>query len=501
MKLPVLSIRARLLGWSGVLLTAVLTGFGVTAYQLERTQALGRIDDELDRRLARLQDDWRGSVPPSGRGPGGPGGPGGRKSLAGKDGKRGPRDGDGGGPRDGEREGARGTVLFRLTPATTALFADESAAAFYYAAWRVGGVEGGRSPNAPKDIPAPAEAAWGQRFARTRGAWREHYYFTEMGDCVLTGIALGGTDRATRQFGWWLLAAGAGVLAVGLGGTWWIAARALRPVKDIGATARRIAAGNLAERIAAPDAARELRELAEVLNSTFARLDAAFAEQRNFTADASHELRTPIAALVTAMQGLLTRERTGEEYRETVEACLRTVQQMRKLTESLLALARFDAGQETPRRDPVDMADVARASAELLRPLAEERRIALRIETLPAELRGDEQRLGQVVTNLVGNAIHYNREGGEVRVVTAADGAAVWVSVADNGPGIAAEHLPHVFERFYRADKARSWSEGRSGLGLAICKAIVDAHGGTIEATSTEGAGAKFVVRLPRGAV
>jgi heavy metal sensor kinase len=322
-----------------------------------------------------------------------------------------------------------------------------------------------------------------------------------MGDCVLTGIALGGTDRATRQFGWWLLAAGAGVLAVGLGGTWWIAARALRPVKDIGATARRIAAGNLAERIATPDAARELRELAEVLNSTFARLDAAFAEQRNFTADASHELRTPIAALVTAMQGLLTRERTGEEYRETVEACLRTVQQMRKLTESLLALARFDAGQETPRRDPVDMADVARASAELLRPLAEERRIALRIETLPVELRGDEQRLGQVVTNLVGNAIHYNREGGEVRVMTGADGAAVWVSVADNGPGIAAEHLPHVFERFYRADKARSWSEGRSGLGLAICKAIVDAHGGTIEATSTEGAGAKFVVRLPRGAV
>ncbi len=499
MKLPVLSIRARLLWWSGALLACVLGGFGVTAYQLERTQALRRIDDELGRRLALLQDDWRGSVPPGGRG--GPGGPGGRKSFGPKDGKRGAleRDRDGVGQREGipGEERGRGAAQLRLSPTTAALFADQSATAFYYAGWTSTGAQGGRSANGPADLPVPTESARGQRFGRTRAEWREHYAFTEARDCVLVGVSLAEAERVTRRFGWWLLGAGAGVLALGLGGTWWIAARALKPVEDIGATARRIAAGNLAERIAAPDAASELRDLADVLNSTFARLEAAFAEQRNFTADASHELRTPIAALVTAMQGLLTRERSGEEYRETVEECLRTVQQMRQLTESLLALARFDAGQETNRREPCDLADVARVSVERLRPLAEQRKITLRVEVEPTGLRGDADRLGQVITNLLANAIHYNRDGGEVRLGTRAEGTHAVVEVVDNGRGIAAKDLPHVFERFYRADQARSWSEGHSGLGLAICKAIVEAHGGTITVVSTEGEGATFTVWLP----
>jgi heavy metal sensor kinase len=499
MKLPVLSIRARLLWWSGVLLACVLGGFGVTAYQLERTQALRRIDDELGRRLALLQDDWRGSVPPGGRG--GPGGPGGRKSFGLKDGKRGRPERDDGGT--GSREGGagaergRGGAQLRLSPTTAALFADQAATAFYYAGWTSTGAPGGRSANGPVDLPVPTESARGQRFERTRAGWREHYAFTEARDCVLVGVSLAEAERVTRRFGWWLSGAGLGVLAVGLGGTWWIAVRALQPVKEIGATARRIAAGNLDERIAAPDAASELRELADVLNSTFARLEAAFAEQRNFTADASHELRTPIAALVTAMQGLLTRERSVEEYRETVEACLRTVQQMRQLTESLLALARFDAGQETPRREPCDLADVVRVSVERLRPLAEQRKITLHVAAEPTNLRCDAERIAQVVTNLVANAIHYNREGGEVCVAMRADGTHAVLTVMDNGGGIAAKDLPQVFERFYRADQARSWSDGHSGLGLAICKAIVEAHGGTITAVSTEGEGSTFTVRLP----
>lgn len=497
MKLPVLSIRARLLWWSGALLACVLGGFGVTAYQLERTQALRRIDDELGRRLALLQDDWRGSVPPGGRG--GPGGPGGRKSFGPKDGKRGAmeRDDEGTGPREGGVERGRGAAQFRLSPSTAALFADQSATAFYYAGWTASGTQAGRSANGPADLSSPTEFVRGQRFERTRAEWREHYAFTEARDCVLVGVSLAEAERATRRFGWWLFGAGAAVLAFGLGGTWWIAARALKPVEDIGATARRIAAGNLAERIAAPDAASELRDLAGVLNSTFARLEAAFAEQKNFTADASHELRTPIAALVTAMQGLLTRERSGEEYRETVEECLRTVQQMRQLTESLLALARFDAGQETNRREPFDVADVVRMNVERLRPLAEARKIALHVAAEPTSLRGDAERIGQVITNLVANAIHYNRDGGEVRVGTRAEGTHAVLEVVDNGRGIAAKDLPHVFDRFYRADQARSWSEGHSGLGLAICKSIVEAHGGTITVVSTEGEGATFAVRLP----
>ena len=201
--------------------------------------------------------------------------------------------------------------------------------------------------------------------------------------------------------------------------------------------------------------------------------------------------------VLTQTQTALARERPAAEYRESLAACQRAAQRMRRLTESLLTLARLDSGEATASREPCDLDRVTRDAIELLRPLAQEQSIALEVEATPTRCVGNAEQLGQVVTNLVSNAIAYNRPGGSVRVkVTSEPGAAV-LAVCDTGQGIAPEDLPHIFERFYRADKARSSAAGRTGLGLAITQAIVEAHSGTIEVATELGKGSTFTVRLP----
>ncbi|MEO6788850.1 MAG: HAMP domain-containing sensor histidine kinase, partial [Chthoniobacteraceae bacterium] len=194
-------------------------------------------------------------------------------------------------------------------------------------------------------------------------------------------------------------------------------------------------------------------------------------------------------------QSALARERPAADYRETLEACQRATQRMRRLVESLLALARLDAGQEPLHRAECDLARIVTDCLELIRPLAAARRIQIHTDLPETIFEGDLERLSQVVTNLLGNAIDYNHDGGEIRVVTQRENGTAMLSVSNTGPGISAEDLPHIFERFHRADKARA--AGHSGLGLAITRAIVEAHGGSIHAASEEGKGATFAVRLP----
>jgi heavy metal sensor kinase len=287
------------------------------------------------------------------------------------------------------------------------------------------------------------------------------------------------------------------VLALGMAGGWWVATRAIRPIDEISATAVKIAGGDLSQRINASDTESELGRLAGVLNSTFARLDAAFAHQVRFTSDASHELRTPVSVILSQTQTALSRERGAEEYRATLEACQRAAQRMRRLIESLLELARLDAGQEPMKHQPFDLSRVARDSVELVRPLAAERGMEIQCDLPAVGCVGDPERVSQVVTNLISNAIHFNQEHGQVRVATRSENGTAFLTVADTGVGIPPEDLPHIFERFYRVDKSRSRIQGKTGLGLAICKAIVEAHSGTIEVTCKPGAGTTFEVRLP----
>ncbi len=316
-------------------------------------------------------------------------------------------------------------------------------------------------------------------------------------ECLLAGRSIASDLAGMHRLALWLFAAGAGVLAVGLAGGWWVATRAIRPIEAISATALKISAGDLSQRIDASDAESELGRLAGVLNSTFARLEAAFANQARFTSDASHELRTPVAVILSRTQTALSRERSASEYRETVLACQRAAERMRKLTESLLELARLDAGEQTMRRERFDLSRVARDCVELVRPLAAERGVEIQFELPAIECVGDPERIGQVATNLLTNAIQFNQTHGRVTITAHAENGTASLEVADTGQGIPAEDLPHIFERFYQVDKSRSRAQGHAGLGLAICKAVVDAHSGAIEVSSVAGKGSTFTVKLP----
>jgi signal transduction histidine kinase len=170
---------------------------------------------------------------------------------------------------------------------------------------------------------------------------------------------------------------------------------------------------------------------------------------------------------------------------------------MRRLIESLLELARLDAGHTAGQREPMDLATCAADCVDLVRPLGSERRITLHTELATAPCIGDTDQLALVLTNLLTNAIHYNHDGGEVRLTTRSENDTAIATVADNGPGIAPEHLPRIFDRFYRADAARTSSQGRTGLGLAIAKGIVKAHDGNLTVASELGKGATFEIRLP----
>ena len=499
------SIRWRLQLWHGLLLAFVLAGFGVTAARLHRADQWARIDRSLEERLAMLPGAMRrdGGFPgkrpfmdrgplehgpmergPGDRGPGGDRGPMERGMF-----EHGPFGNRGGLPPPEPRFSERDISAFESLPE------DGS----YCVAWFSNGRTMGRSKGAPEEVPLPERAA-GLRQVRLRGTWREFCFFTPPGDCVLVGRDVREDLATMRRFAWLLAGVGAGVLALGLAGGWWVSTRALQPISAISATASRIAAGDLSQRIPSSGTENELGELARVLNDTFARLQAAFGRQAQFTADASHELRTPLTVVLMQTQTALARERTAAEYQSTLEACQRAGQRMRRLIESLLTLARLDAGEPVAPVGECPLDRVAAETVELLWPLAGTQRLTLALQLEPVRCPGEVEQVGLVVSNLVSNAIHYNRPDGTVTVKTGVEGDWVVLQVRDTGLGIGPEDLPRVFDRFYRVDKARSTAAGRTGLGLAITKAIVELQRGTIEVTSTPGEGSVFTVRWPRPA-
>ena len=326
--------------------------------------------------------------------------------------------------------------------------------------------------------------------------YRETANMLPSGEMILVGCSIVPELKELRRTALNLTAVGGLILLVGLTGGWWLVSRSLKPIASISNATVKISAGDLSQRIDVAEAESELGQLATVLNSTFARLETAFAQQKQFASDAAHELRTPVTVILTQTQTALNRERDAASYKQAVEACQRAAQRMRKLIESLLALARFDAGQEVLRRTDFDFSETIADCAELVQPLADERAVKISVDIEPVKITGDAERLAQVVTNLLTNAIQYNQPAGEVRVQLASQNGLAVLTVTDTGQGIAPADLPRVFGRFYRADQSRTGA-GNAGLGLAITKAIIEAHGGTIEVASKENAGTTFTVRLP----
>lgn len=472
------SIRWRLQLWHGLMLLGVLCGFAYTAQRLQWAQEIRRVDAELQQRVNELL----GLV---GRPPGPPRGELSLEELF---------------PLPEDAWTPTGPRAQQEKP----LREWSSAAGGWFVVWERSGAVLRASDTAAARRPRLQLAAG--RPLTPHGATvtladgepgRELAAATPRGEIVLVGRPLTAEAAAGRRTAWRLTGLVGGVWLVGVLGGGWLTGRALRPIRTISETAAGISAGHLDNHIEVEAKETELGHLAAVLNATFARLRRAFDQQAQFTADAAHELRTPVSVMLSQTQLALQRERTPEEYRDTLATCRRSAERMNDLIESLLELAQLDADAAGLDKQPVNLADVAGESATLVEGLAVERGITLARQLEAAPCVGDAGRLGQIVTNFLGNAIRHAPEGSTVSVATGVTADRAWVRVADPGPGIAEEHLPHLFERFYRADPSRQRGSGGAGLGLAICKAIAEAHGGSIQVESQPGAGSTFTLLLP----
>ncbi len=431
------SIRVTLLAWFGAILFVALTGMGAAMYVRLRQSMLAEADAELRTHAAGIA----GAL----------------------------------------QVHASGHFELQLSDAYHDYFNRGPA---YFALWDGQGRSQSTIPAIPPR-PSPGE--------RTRGDVREVTIAGPGGTLILVGTSIQEKQVLLAGFLRTLAGSGFAILVLALAGGAVLARWSLAPVARIGETAASISASELSRRIDVSDVPAELAPVAKTLNEAFDRLEQAFGRQARFTGDASHELRTPLSILMTQMELALRKRRSADEYEEMLTTCVRAARRMQSVIEGLLMLARADAKELNLAREQLDLKPLVEEAVAEMRPLAAEHSITLGVHAETTVMTGDRDRWRDVVTNLVTNAIRYNKAGGRVDV-TLKDRA---LTVADTGIGIPEADQPHVFERFYRVDKARSRDAGGTGLGLAIAKSIVEAHGGAISFTSREGTGTTFVVRLP----
>jgi heavy metal sensor kinase len=274
--------------------------------------------------------------------------------------------------------------------------------------------------------------------------------------------------------------------------------RSFRPLKEINRTARAVASGDMSRRLKSRAQDEEINDLVVALNQMFQALEDSFVAQKHFTADASHELRIPLTILKGEMEVALRNPRSNEEYQHILKHNLSTIERMHRIVDDLLMLARSDAGQLELAQESIDLSLLLQEIGQHHLILYSQKRLNLDIDVEDElEIIGDEPALGRVMYNLLNNAYKYAPEASTVTLSARATGEQVFIQVQDQGPGIDLEHQQHLFNRFYRSDDARDRNNGGAGLGLAICKRIIDAHGGHIDVVSELGHGASFTIELP----
>jgi heavy metal sensor kinase len=371
----------------------------------------------------------------------------------------------------------------------------------YFAVWDHSGRQiGGSDPLPPHTKPhSQSPRADGRRpfESRTHGSHLEVIVSGPHGEQVLVGRPMAKENDGLRRLLLFVCVFGFFSLVAGATGAWYLARRIIQPLEQMTHTAEQISFRHLDQRLAMAPASNEVRRLATVFNSMLDRLQASFQQQVRFTADASHELRTPVAVILTQAEHSLSRPRTSDEYCAALQTCVTASGRMKRLIDDLLILARADMGRLELRRVPLDLAEIVRGSLSLLEPLAEERKIRLSSQLLSTGVDGDALRLSQVVTNLVTNAIRYNRPEGNVSVSVFERECRSWLVVADSGIGIPIADQQRVIERFYRSDPARTFDDNPgTGLGLSIADEIITAHGGTMDITSQPDHGTTVTIQL-----
>lgn len=312
---------------------------------------------------------------------------------------------------------------------------------------------------------------------------------------------MGGRNELVTRVALFLALLTATVTGATVAGSWWLAGRAIRPVHEVIDQAEAIEVASLDRRIRSYAETREYRRLVDVLNTMLGRIQSAFEAQRRFTADASHELRSPLTAMRGELEIALRRERPPEEYRRVLGSTLEEVVRLSRIAEDLLLLARSDAGVVRARAEPVDLAGVVeRVLDRLKESLAGKRQVASFESEGDVTAQVDPVLVGQVVWNVVENATKFTPVDGRIDVRLSGADDAVTLVVEDSGPGIPDEMLGQVFERFFRGDPARRHGEDSSGtgLGLGIVDAVVKAHGGTATAENRPEGGARLRVTFPK---
>ncbi|HYL99986.1 MAG TPA: ATP-binding protein, partial [Blastocatellia bacterium] len=316
-------------------------------------------------------------------------------------------------------------------------------------------------------------------------------------------VAGTGTESLSERKGWTLFIlfiVDVVTFAVSIEVGYLIIGRALRPVDHITERAREIGAGYLHQRIETRDASLEMERLITVLNEMFDKLQRLFESQRQFIQDASHEIRSPLAAIRCRLEVALRQPRPAGDYRNVIESCLQDVERLSALSEDMFLLARADSDNLGLDLREIAVNDVVTEVRDQLMVLAEERQIDFKLKTgAPCFTYGDRTCLHRAIRNIVENALKYTPVGGKVLLSSTVDGDYIKVEVEDTGVGIPADEQKNIFRRFYRVDPARSRGEGGAGLGLAICDQIIRAHGGSIEVDSVVGRGTRFTIALASG--
>lgn len=315
---------------------------------------------------------------------------------------------------------------------------------------------------------------------------------------VQVGLSADSSQSILEQTVLLITTSGAIVIVCSVVGGVWLARRTLRPIDRMTRLAARIGDHDLSQRISPPSADDELGRLALTFNAMLDRLEAAMNRQRQFTASASHELRTPLAMMQSQIELALARERQPEDDAQVLSSLHADVERLTRISNTLLSLSRSDSGEIELANEPVDLSGLLELVGEQYEPLASKSGIDLSIDAEPVDIRGDEDRLVQMLVNLVDNAFQHTPAGRGVWLSCRSTSDSATVSVVDEGSGIDPAQLPYVFERFYRADSGRYSGHNGAGLGLSITRTIVDAHGGSIDIYSEEGAGTTVAVSLPR---
>jgi heavy metal sensor kinase len=316
---------------------------------------------------------------------------------------------------------------------------------------------------------------------------------------ITLAISMDGYNRALQSFGIGLFFAVPALLSVAAAGGYWMSRRALEPVDEITRTARNIGVRDLAQRLAVSPSGDELARLAETLNEMLARLGTAFQRITQFTADASHELRTPVAVVRTSAELALSKPRSEAEYREVLSLILSETEKISNLIAQLLELARADSGSVELSLTRTDLREPLREACRQASFLAESKEIQFRTE-IPEKavwVAGESSALEKLFMIVLDNAVKYTASGGQIGVSMKPNGRFTLIDVTDTGIGIAEDDIAHLFERFYRVDKSRSRESGGIGLGLAIGRWIAQTHHGDISVLSELHKGSTFQIKLP----